>query len=140
MNEVLNGELPAHLMPFREMIAECKNMSTALKNVVTIGQAVLLKPIGEGEKPLCVVNTHLISHSHGEHIRVFHVLDMLHRASVWARSVEESAQLVLVGDLNSSVDLATGKVDGMQSASRRSRSRNALCGRSRTDAAARRPP
>ena len=112
MNEVLNGELPTHLLPFHKMVAECKNMRTALKSVVTIGQVVLLKPIGKREKPLCVVNTHLISHSYGEHIRVFHVLNMLHEASVWGRSIEEDAQLVLVGDLNSSVDLVTGKVDG----------------------------
>lgn len=111
MNQILESDLPEYLLPFEKMIATGENMRNAMESLVTIGQVVLLKSQNPVEPPICVINTHLISKAHGEHVKLVHVLHMLHQAKQLLKSWEVDAQIIFVGDLNSSPN-RDGRADG----------------------------
>lgn len=122
MNEILKQDLPEHLRPFEQMIAKSIHMKKALESVSTVTQLILLNPLSDQDRPLCIVNTHLISHSNGEHIRLVHVIAMLHEAKRWIEEKNVDAQIIFMGDLNSSIEHKTGLVDGTIQSKRLSKS------------------
>jgi len=112
MNKLLERDLPDYLRSFEKMISTWPNFKNALESLVTIGQTVLLQPNNPEDKPLCIVNTHLISKDGGEHVRMLHILAMLHKAAEFSQSRLPNAQIMLVGDLNSGPQRTADYDDG----------------------------
>lgn len=97
------------------MIDCSENMRNALKAVGTIAQITIIEPlqmdgIASQEMPLCLVNTHLLSNSFAEHIRMLHVMFILQEAKKVIAEYGRNAQVILTGDLNSSQE--DGVLDG----------------------------
>ncbi|KAL4445318.1 hypothetical protein ABPG77_011143 [Micractinium sp. CCAP 211/92] len=100
---------------FDAMLRSSPHLQVALQRVATIAQISLLAPVQPGDRPLCVLNTHLFFHYMAPHIRTMHVWAMVQEAhemieaamadpGMAAQLGGQRPSLLFCGDLNSDLN------------------------------------